>query len=88
VDWTDLVEDRNKWLGVVNTVNEPSGSIKCGEFPEGLRKYQLLKKDYAAWSYFLIPQTCGHIQGPAMNIITIGEANSHHSRPTNKAQCN
>jgi hypothetical protein len=34
VDWIELDEDRNKWLGVVNTVNEPSGSTKCGEFPE------------------------------------------------------
>ena len=34
MDWIDLVEDRTKWLGVVNTVNEPSASTKCGEFPE------------------------------------------------------
>ena len=25
--------------------NEPSGYIKCGEFLDWLRKYQLLKKD-------------------------------------------
>ena len=29
-----MVEDGNKWLGVVNTVNEPTGSTKCGEFPK------------------------------------------------------
>ena len=30
--------------------NEPSGSIKCGEFLDYLRTGQLLKKDSAAWS--------------------------------------
>ena len=30
--------------------NEPSGSIKCGEFLDYLKKYQLLKKDSAPWS--------------------------------------
>ena len=34
MDWIDLAEDKKKWLGIVNTVNGPSGSTKCGEFPE------------------------------------------------------
>jgi hypothetical protein len=31
VDWIDLVQDRDRWRALVNG-NEPSGSIKCGEF--------------------------------------------------------
>jgi hypothetical protein len=31
--------------------NEPSGSIKCGEFRYKLRSYYLFKKNCAAWSW-------------------------------------
>jgi hypothetical protein len=31
--------------------NEPSGYIKGGEFLDWLKKYLLLKKDCAPWSY-------------------------------------
>ena len=34
--------------------NEPSGSIKCGEFLDQLRYSQLVKKDSAPWSQFLV----------------------------------
>ena len=30
--------------------NEPSGSVKCGEFRDQLQTSQLLKKDSAPWS--------------------------------------
>ena len=30
--------------------NEPSSSVKCGEFLDQLQTSQLLKKDSAAWS--------------------------------------
>ena len=30
--------------------NEPSGSVKCGEFLDWLQTGQLLKKDSAPWS--------------------------------------
>ena len=36
------------WLRIRG--NEPSGSIKCGEFIDQLRTGQLLKKDCAPWS--------------------------------------
>ena len=32
--------------------NEPSGSVKCGEFLDQLQTGQLLKKDFAPWSKF------------------------------------
>ena len=33
--------------------NEPSGSIKCGEFLDQLQTSQLLKKDSAPWSKYI-----------------------------------
>jgi hypothetical protein len=32
IDWIHWAQDRDRWRALVNTVNEPSGSIKCGEF--------------------------------------------------------
>ena len=34
--------------------NEPSGSVKCGEFLDQLETSQLLKKDSAPWSKYVI----------------------------------
>jgi hypothetical protein len=31
VDWMHLAQDRDQWLDLVNTINEPSGSVKGGE---------------------------------------------------------
>ena len=33
--------------------NEPSGSVKCGEFLDQLQTSQLLKKDSAPWSEYV-----------------------------------
>jgi hypothetical protein len=32
VDWIHWAKDRDRWWALVNTVNEPSGSIKFREF--------------------------------------------------------
>jgi hypothetical protein len=32
VDWIGLSQDIERWRAIVNSVNEPSGSIKCAEF--------------------------------------------------------
>jgi len=32
VDWIDLAQDRDRWWGTCECGNEPSVSIKCGEF--------------------------------------------------------
>ena len=50
MDWVELAQDRDKWRGLCECGNEPSGSIKCGEFLDQLRTGQLLKNDAAAWS--------------------------------------
>ena len=38
--------------------NEPSGSMKCGEFLDQLQTSQLLKKDSAPWSKQVSKYTC------------------------------
>jgi hypothetical protein len=35
VDWIGLAQDRYRWRALVNSGNEPSGSIKCWELPSG-----------------------------------------------------
>ena len=33
MDWIELAEGRGRWRALVDAVmNEPSGSVKCGEF--------------------------------------------------------
>jgi hypothetical protein len=32
MDWIELAQDRDSWQGTCGCGNEPSGSIKCGEF--------------------------------------------------------
>ena len=32
VDWIGLVQDRDGWREARECGNEPSGSVKCGEF--------------------------------------------------------
>ena len=39
--------------------NEPSGSVKCGEFLDSLQTSQLLKKDSAPWSKKVIGRESG-----------------------------
>ena len=41
---------QGKVAGTCECCNEPSGSIKCGEFLDYLKTGQLLKKDSAPWS--------------------------------------
>jgi hypothetical protein len=32
MDWIDLAQDRDRWRALCECGNEPSSSIKCGEF--------------------------------------------------------
>jgi hypothetical protein len=34
MDWIDMTQDRDRWIGSCEYGDEPSGSIKCGEFLE------------------------------------------------------
>ena len=44
VDWFSLAQDRGKWRGCCECGDEPSGSTKCGEFSDQLRKHTLLQR--------------------------------------------
>ena len=37
MDWIDLAQDRGQVAGTCECGNERSGSIKCGEFFDGLK---------------------------------------------------
>jgi len=37
MEWIDLVQNRDRWRGFFECGNEPSGSIKLGEFLDKLR---------------------------------------------------
>ena len=37
MDWIELAQDRGQWAGTCDCGNEPSGSIKCGEFLDWLK---------------------------------------------------
>ena len=37
MDWIDLARNRDRWRGLCECGNEPSGSIKCGEVLDLLR---------------------------------------------------
>ena len=50
-DWIDVAQNRDRLAGSCECGYEPSGSVKCGEFPEYLRTCQLLKKASAQWTY-------------------------------------
>jgi hypothetical protein len=36
MDWSDVAQDMDQWRALVNTVNEPTGSVKCWEVLEWL----------------------------------------------------
>ena len=48
LDWAS--PDQGQLADACECGNEPSGSIKCGEFLDQLQTSQLLKKDSAPWS--------------------------------------
>ena len=37
VDWIERAQNRDRWWALCKCDNEPSGSIKCGEFLDKLR---------------------------------------------------
>jgi hypothetical protein len=51
MDLIALAEDRDRWSGTCECQNDPSGSIKCGEFLDYMRTCSLHRKDCAPWNY-------------------------------------
>ena len=41
-------------VGTCDCGNEPSCTIKCGEFLDSLKTYQLIKKDSVPWSKYVL----------------------------------
>ena len=37
-------------MGFCESGNESSGSVKCGEFPDEVMSYWLVKKEFVLWS--------------------------------------
>jgi hypothetical protein len=50
MNWIHLAKDRGLWWVLVTHGNEPSGSIKGGEFLDKLSDYKLLKNESTPWS--------------------------------------
>jgi hypothetical protein len=62
-DWILLAHERDKGWDIVNSVNEPSGSIKCGEFldclafQEGFCSSELVNSLYSFATYLTMVYT-------------------------------
>jgi hypothetical protein len=53
MDLREIKSESVDWIHLAHPCedgNEPSGSIKGGEFLDYLSEYQLFKEDYAPWS--------------------------------------
>ena len=50
LDWAD--PRQGQVADACECGNEPSGSVKCGEFLDQMQNSQLLKKDSAPWSQY------------------------------------
>ena len=53
--------------------NEPSGSVKCGEFLDQLQTSQLLKKDSAPWSKYILTNINDRYAKNNKNLPTKGQ---------------
>ena len=51
MDWLDLAQDRYKWPALLYTVT--SDTIKCVEYFDELRNYQLLQTSSAVCNYLI-----------------------------------
>jgi hypothetical protein len=55
VDSIDLAQDKDRhMLDCCEHGNEPWSSIKCGEFPDRLSKFYVLKQDSNSWSRLFV----------------------------------
>ena len=65
-------------MGTCECGNEPSGSIKCGEFLERLRTGRLLKNDSAPWSKYYYFFQLTHRSFKAYCAIWVRRSNFRH----------
>ena len=75
MNWTNLACDRDHWWAVV----DGQCSFNCVEFPDYLRTYLLLKKNFVTWSSFIRKLKYTRITLPPtvhiliMNVMAISE---------------
>ena len=56
--WGYGLDRARQMAGTYDCGNEPSGSMKCGEFLDWLKTGQLLTQDSTAWSKQVVKEQC------------------------------
>ena len=73
LDWVD--PGQRQVADAFECGNEPSGSVKCGEFLDQLQTSQLLKKDSAPWSKYGVRPLMPHV----IEIIAVVSTSAIHA---------
>ena len=74
MDWAGL--GQRQVADACECGNEPSGSVKCGEFLDQLQTRQRLKKDSAPWSKYVSKQENGDTHCATLIVHFVTEVES------------